>query len=67
MLYGGIFDLDNKINQIELLSKQQEDPATWTDGPELEGSPMDTPRPGDPVFGHRSLLPSWSLSIDCLR
>ena len=31
MLYGGIFDLDNKINQIELLSKQQEDPATWTD------------------------------------
>ena len=31
ILYGGIFDLDNKINQIELLSKQQEDPATWTD------------------------------------
>ena len=31
MLYGGIFDLDNKINQIEFLSKQQEDPATWTD------------------------------------
>ena len=26
------------------------DPATWTDGPELEGSPMDTPRPGDPVL-----------------
>ena len=31
ILYGGIFDLDNKINQIDLLSKQQEDPATWTD------------------------------------
>ena len=26
------------------------DPSTWTDGPELEGSPMDTPRPGDPVL-----------------
>ena len=30
-LYGGIFDLEAKIKQIELLSKQQEDPATWTD------------------------------------
>ena len=26
------------------------DPATWEDGPELEGSPMDIPQPGDPVF-----------------
>lgn len=26
------------------------DPATWEDGPELEGSPMDIPRPGDPVL-----------------
>ena len=25
------------------------DPATWEDGPALEGSPMDTPQPGDPV------------------
>ncbi len=25
------------------------DPATWEDGPTLEGSPMDTPHPGDPV------------------
>ena len=31
ILYGGIFDLDSKIKQIELLSKKQEDPATWTD------------------------------------
>jgi len=30
ILYGGIFDLDVKIKQIELLSKQQEDPSTWT-------------------------------------
>ena len=29
--YGGIFDLDAKIKQIELLSKQQEDPASWSD------------------------------------
>jgi peptide chain release factor 2 len=29
--YGGIFDLDAKIKQIALLSKQQEDPASWTD------------------------------------
>ena len=26
------------------------DPATWEDGPELEGSPMDIPQPGDPVL-----------------
>jgi len=26
------------------------DPATWSDGPELEGSPMDEPQPGDPVL-----------------
>ncbi len=26
------------------------DPALWLDGPELEGSPMDTPRLGDPVI-----------------
>ena len=26
------------------------DPSTWDDGPELEGSPMDIPRPGDPVL-----------------
>nr|AIF02243.1 peptidyl-prolyl cis-trans isomerase cyclophilin type (PPIA) [uncultured marine group II/III euryarchaeote KM3_155_G07] len=25
------------------------DPAEWDDGPELEGSPMDVPTPGDPV------------------
>ena len=31
ILYGGIFDLDNKLKQIDLLSKQQEDSATWTD------------------------------------
>ena len=31
ILYGGIFDLDNKLKQIDLLSKQQEDPKTWTD------------------------------------
>jgi len=31
ILFGGIFDLDSKIKQIESLSKQQEDPATWTD------------------------------------
>ncbi len=29
--YGGIFDLDAKIKQIALLSKQQEDPASWSD------------------------------------
>ena len=26
------------------------DPALWEDGPELEGSPMDTPRLGDPLI-----------------
>lgn len=26
------------------------DPSNWSDGPELEGSPMDEPRPGDPVI-----------------
>lgn len=26
------------------------DPDDWTDGPELEGSPMDEPRPSDPVI-----------------
>jgi len=26
------------------------DPATWSDGPELEGSPMDIPQAGDPVL-----------------
>ena len=26
------------------------DPALWLDGPELEGSPMDTPRLGDPLI-----------------
>jgi len=31
ILYGGIFDLDAKIKRIELLSKQQEDPTTWSD------------------------------------
>ena len=31
ILFGGIFDLDSKVKQIELLAKQQEDPATWTD------------------------------------
>ena len=31
ILYGGTFDLDVKIKQIKVLSKQQEDPKTWTD------------------------------------
>jgi peptide chain release factor 2 len=31
ILFGGIFDLDSKVKQIELLAKQQEDTATWTD------------------------------------
>ena len=31
ILFGGIFDLDSKVKQIELLAKQQEDPDTWTD------------------------------------
>ncbi len=31
-------------------SDNEIDPATWDDGPELEGSPMDVPRPGDPVL-----------------
>ena len=31
ILFGGIFDLDSKVKQIELLAKQQEEPATWTD------------------------------------
>ncbi len=35
-------DSDWEDNEIE--------PDGWTDGPELEGSPMDTPRPGDPVL-----------------
>ena len=26
------------------------DMSGWNDGPELEGSPMDNPRPGDAVF-----------------
>ena len=29
---------------------QTVDPSNWSDGPELEGSPMDEPRPGDPVI-----------------
>ena len=28
----------------------QIDPATWSEGPELEGGPMDTPQEGDPVL-----------------
>ena len=31
-------------------SDNEIDPATWSDGPELEGSPMDTPQAGDPVL-----------------
>ncbi len=34
-------DSDWEDNEIE---------PGWIDGPELEGSPMDTPRPGDPVL-----------------
>jgi len=30
-------------------SDNEIDPAAWTDGPALEGGPMDTPYPGDPV------------------
>ena len=48
------------------------DPATWTDGPELEGSPMDTPRPGDPVLvievsyrpGHFQSIVSGEIYIE---
>ena len=31
-------------------SDNQIDPSTWDDGPELEGSPMDIPQPGDPIL-----------------
>ena len=48
------------------------DPATWEDGPELEGSPMDIPQPGDPVLainvsytpGHFSSLVEGEIIIE---
>ena len=48
------------------------DPTTWTDGPELEGSPMDIPRPGDPVLvievsyrpGHLQSIVSGEIYIE---
>ena len=40
------------------------DPATWEDGPELEGSPMDIPQPGDPVLViNVSYRPGHFLSV----
>ena len=48
------------------------DPASWTDGPELEGSPMDIPRSGDPVLvievsyrpGHFQSIVSGEIYIE---
>ncbi len=48
------------------------DPATWEDGPELEGSPMDIPQPGDPVLainvsytpGHFSSMVEGEIIIE---
>jgi len=48
------------------------DPATWEDGPELEGSPMDIPQPGDPVLvinvsytpGHFSSVVEGEIHIE---
>ena len=40
------------------------DPATWEDGPELEGSPTDIPQPGDPVLViNVSYRPGHFLSV----
>ena len=57
-------DSDWEDNQI--------DPSTWSDGPELEGSPMDTPRPGDPVMvievsyrpGHLQSIVSGEIYVE---
>ena len=57
-------DSDWEDNQI--------DPSTWSDGPELEGSPMDIPRPGDPVMvievsyrpGHLQSIVSGEIYVE---
>lgn len=36
--------------QAEEWRENEVDPEAWTDGPELEGSPMDASYPGDPVL-----------------